>query len=100
MLCSRLRGDDSPFQYPHECNQRIDLTVGKLLSEGRHFPLAVMDRIEETFVGHLGLPLGGGQIPRMIELRLECFCLAIFAMTSSALFGKQSFRIDIRLLRT
>src|SRR2546430_1377981 len=91
----------SLFQSSHERNQRVDLRVGQLLSKGRHFLFPVMDRIEETLVGYLCLPLRVGQLSRVIELRLECFCLAIFAMTSSTLFGKQSarfisFRISAR----
>jgi hypothetical protein len=72
------------LQTAHIGNKRIDLGLGKFLSPSGHLAFSVGDRVENSLIANLRLPLGVGKISRVIELCLECLSLTILSVTGIA----------------
>ncbi len=65
-------------------NKRINLRLGYLLPITWHFAPAIRNRVEDTLIANLSLPLRVGKIASGSQLSLEGVCSTIFPVARGA----------------
>lgn len=68
-------------------NKRINFRLGELLPISWHFAPAIRDRVEDTLIANIGLPLRVGKVAGGSQLSLEGVCSTIFAVARGASLG-------------
>lgn len=80
------------FQSANKADESVDLVFLQFVAEGRHVTAhvtSVHDRVEDTFVADVSLPICVSKIARVVVLAFRSFRLSIAAMTRDAIASIQ-----------